>query len=457
MPFFKRKDLDPTEGPLFSAMIAFSIPVILSNVFAAFYHSADIMILSSFSKGNEVASVGASTSVVSLLLSSAVGLGTGGTVILSRLFGRREKDRVQDTLSTMLVFSLLIGVLFALIGAFLMRPFLVWTNCPEECLADASLYSVIYILGMPFYLLYNYAAGAIRVSGDSKHPLYFMLLGGGANVLLNILFCLLLSRAVLAVALATVLSNALSAVLCVRLMIKTEGICHWNYKSIRIDFSVVKQMLRYGLPTAIASSLYPIANLQMQSAINSLGASTIAGNTAAIQYETFCSNIGMGLNASATTFIGQNMGAKRKDRVLRSFYTVAIAEFVTMLVLSIAILAFARPLLAIFAGGDAVAIEVGVLRLLYVMSIYCIAINPCSTAITTMGYPTLQTVISLAGICGFRTVWMQFIYGTSFLPASIGNVYLCFPFSIILTHLTYAVVVAVLLSRYKKGRLDDSI
>jgi len=339
----------------------------------------------------------------------------------------------------------------------LCRIWLLWTNCPQDCLGDAALYSVVYILGMPFYLLYNYAAGAIRVGGDSKNPLYFMLIGGGANVLLNILFCLVFSRAVLAVALATVLSNALSAALCVRLMIKTDGICHWDLKKIRVDFSVVKQMIRYGLPTAIAASLYPIANLQMQSAINGFGPSAISGNTASMQYENFCSNIGNGLNASATTFIGQNMGARKKDRVFRSFSTVAIIEFVTMLVLSVAILAFARPLLSVFAGEDAAAIEIGVLRLSYVMSIYCIVMNPCATAITTMGYPALQTAISLAGICGFRTVWMQLLYGTSLLPAAIESVYLCFPFSVILTQLTYAVVSAVLLRRYKKGVLKDKI
>jgi len=453
----KKKDLDPTDGALFPSIIAFSIPVILSNIFAAFYHSADIMILSEFSKGNEVASVGASTSVVSLLLSVAIGLGTGGTVILSRLFGRKEADRVQDTLSTMLIFALVIGAALGLFGIFLMRPLLLWTNCPAECLADATLYSVVYILGMPFYLLYNYAAGAIRVGGDSKNPLYFMLIGGGANILLNILFCFVFSRAVLAVALATVLSNALSAALCVRLMIKNNGICHWDPKKIRMDFSVVKQMIRYGLPTAIAASLYPISNLQMQSAINGFGPSAIAGNTASIQYENICSNIGNGLNTAAATFIGQNMGAGKKDRVLRSFFTVAITEFVTMLVLSAAILAFARPLLPVFVGSDAAAIEIGVLRLSYVMSIYSIVMNPCATAITTMGYPTLQTAISLTGICGLRTVWMQLLYDTSLLPASIENVYLCFPFSVILTQLTYAIVIAVLLVRYKKGTLKDTV
>lgn len=453
MQMKKRLDIDPTQGPLLSSMIAYSIPIILSNIFATLYQSADMMVLAWFSKGNEVASVGASSTIASLLLSVAIGLGTGATVILSYLFGSKQREKVQDAISTMVIFSLFVGALLALIGALIMRPFLLWTNCPDECLSDATLYSVVYILGMPFYLLYNYLAGAIRVSGDSRHPLYYMLICGGVNVVLNVLLCFILERAVLAVALATLISNALSAFLCVRLLIKTEGICRWDYKKLRLDFSVVRKMLRYGIPSAVASSLYPIANLQMQSAINSFGPSAIAGNTACIQYEGIISNIGNGMNASATTFIGQNLGAKKKDRVFRSFFCVAIAEFVTMLVLSAVAVLFGEQLISVFAGNDAEALRIGVLRMWNTIALYIIAINPLASTIVTLGYPTLQTVISLVGICGFRTLWMQFVYGSALFPKVIENVYLCFPISIVLTHFTYAAVVVVVLRRYKKGRL----
>ena len=457
MKLTKRTDIDPTEGPLLSAMITYSIPIILANIFATLYQSADMMVLSWFSVGNEVASVGASSTIVSLLLSIAIGLGSGGTVILSHLFGSKQRERVQNALSTMVLFSLAVGVLLALIGAFIMRPFLLWTNCPAECLSDAMLYAVVYTLGMPFHLLYNYVAGAIRVSGDSRHPLYYMLIGGGLNVVLNVLFCLIFERAVLAVALSTLIANALAAYLCVRLMVKTEGVCRWDYKKICIDFSVVRQILRYGVPSAVAASLYPIANLQMQSAINSFGPSAIAGNTACIQYEGIISNIGNGMNASATTFIGQNMGAKKKDRVLRSFFCVALAEFVTMLVLSALALSVGERLISVFAGNDAEALRIGVLRKWNTIALYIVAINPLAVTIVALGYPTLQTVISLVGICGFRTFWMQFVYGTALFPSTIENVYLGFPISIVLTHFTYAAVVAVLLIRYKKGRLTDKI
>ncbi len=453
----KRTSIDPTEGPLLSSMIAYSIPIILSNIFATLYQSTDMMVLAWFSKGNEVASVGASSTIASLLLSIAIGLGTGGTIILSHFFGSKQKERAQDAISTMVIFSLAVGTLLALIGIFVMRPFLLWTNCPAECLPDATLYSVVYILGMPFYMLYNYTAGAIRVSGDSRHPLYYMLIGGGVNVVLNVLFCVAFERAVLAVALATSISNVLSAFLCMRLMMTSEGICHWDCKKIRLDFSVVRQMLRYGVPSAIATSLYPIANLQMQSAINSFGPSAIAGNTASIQYEGLIGNIGSGMNAGATTFIGQNMGAKKKDRVLRSFFCVTVAEFVTMLVLSAVAMVFSEQLIAVFVGGDAEALRIGVMRMWHSIALYIIAMNALAVTIVTMGYPTLQTVISLVGICGFRTLWMQFVYGTALFPKVIENVYLCLPITIVLTHFTYAAVVAVLLVRYKRGTLKDRV
>jgi Na+-driven multidrug efflux pump len=230
-----------------------------------------------------------------------------------------------------------------------------------------------------------------------------------------------------------------------------------DYKKICIDFSVVRQILRYGVPSAVAASLYPIANLQMQSAINSFGPSAIAGNTACIQYEGIISNIGNGMNASVTAFIGQNMGAKKKDRVLKSFTCVAVAEFVAMLVLSVLAIVFSRPLISVFVGNDTEALRIGVMRMWHTIALYIIALNPLSVTIVTLGYPTLQTAISLVGICGFRTLWMQLLYDTPLLPASIESVYLGFPFSIILTHVTYAIVVSVLLVRFKKGKLKEDL
>lgn len=452
----RRSDIDPTEGPLLSSIIAFSIPIILSNVFSSLYHSADMMVLNWFSIGNEVAALGASTTITSLLLNVAIGLGTGGTVLLSRLFGRKDEEGAERAISTMILFALGLGTLLALLGALIMRPLLLITNCPADCLKDATLYSIVYTLGMPFYLLYGYTAGAIRVSGDSKHPLYYMLFGGCANIVLNVVFCLVFPYKVLAVALATLLSNALSAVLCLRLMAKSKGICHWNYKKPRFDFSVLRQLFRYGIPSAVTSALYPIANLQMQSAINSFGASAIAGNTAAIQYESLCCNLANGLNGGVTTFVGQNMGAKKKDRVFRSFYWVLILEFIAMLVLSIVIFSFGAPLLSIFTGSDAAAIEVGLLRMMHVQIIYFIVLNPFPSTITAMGYPALQTAISLIGICGLRTIWMQFIYD-HLLPATINNVYLCFPATIVITQLSLGAACAILLFRYKNGRLKEKI
>lgn len=453
----RRSDIDPTEGPLPSSIIAFSIPIILSNVFSALYHSADMMVLNWFSVGKEVAAVGASTTITNLLLNVAIGLGTGGTVLLSRLFGRKDEKQAERAISTMILFALALGVAVALIGAPIMRPFLRWTSCPADCVDDAALYSVVYTLGMPFYLLYGYIAGAIRVSGDSKNPLLFMIIGGCANVVLNVVFCLIFPRKVLAVALATVLSNALSAVLCLRLLMKSKGICRFSPKRLYFDFSVIGQLFRYGIPSAVTAALYPIANLQMQTAINSFGASAIAGNTAAIQYENFCANLANGLNGGVTTFVGQNMGAGKKERVFRSFYWVLILEFIAMLALSIVIFAFGAPLLSLFAGSDAAAIEVGLLRMQYVQIIYFIVLNPFPATITAMGFPALQTAISLIGICGLRTVWMQFIYDTPLLPASINSVYLCFPATIVITQLSLGIACAVLLSRYKKDKLKEKI
>jgi Na+-driven multidrug efflux pump len=452
----KRKNLDITSGPLFSSIVAFAIPLILSNIFSAFYHSADMAVLAAFAKGNEVASVGSTTALTALFLNTAIGLGTGANIILSRCFGSGEKDRAQTVISTSILTGLFLGILLAAAGALLVPSFLRWTNCPADCLNDATLYAVVYILGMPFYLVYNYAAAVIRVSGDSEHPLYYMIAGGLTNVVLNVLLCLILPYKVLAVAIATLISNALSAFLCLRRLSVVEGIAHWDVRKTRFDFPTFGKMLQYGLPAALTTVLYPICNLQIQTGINSYGASVIAGNTASSQYESFVNNACAALTATALPFIGQNLGAKKPGRVYRSFFYSQAIESAIAIVFPILFFLLGEHLLPIFAGDDPAAISAGLVRMRYVLLAYPIAMNVFGTTIQAFGYPTVQTCINLAGIFGFRTLWMQFVYG-KILPATLENLYICFPLSIVLTHAVNGAMVAVLLLRYRKGKYKEKL
>jgi putative MATE family efflux protein len=454
--FSKRTDLDLTSGPLFSSMIAYALPLLAANLISTLFSAMDLMALSYFSVGNEVAAVGATSALTALFLNLAYGLTTGITVILARSFGERNRERVQSVISTAIIAAVVIGVTFAVIGALLVPSFLRWTNCPADCIKDATLYAVIYILGMPFYLLYGYLAAVIRVSGDSERPLYYMLAGGVMNVVLNFLLCVLLPHKVLAVAIATLASNVLGAFLCLRRLATAQGIERWDVKQTRFDPSAFASILRYGIPVALTNVLFPIANLQIQSAINAFGSSAVAGNTACSQYEGLIYSCMAAFLSAAMAFMGQNIGAKKPERVFRSFfYTQGMATAVTV-ILSLFVILFGKQLLPIFSGSDPAAVEFGLVRVRVVIPALVLSFTVFATTIQVFGYPALQTASEVIGIFVLRTVWLQFIYGT-YVPATPKMLYLCFPITIAVTAIINGSIATVLLLRYRKGKYKQNV
>ena len=235
-----------------------------------------------------------------------------------------------------------------------------------------------------------------------------------------------------------------------------EGIAHWDVKKVRFDFPTFGKMLQYGLPSALTSVLYPIGNLQIQAGINSFGASTIAGNTASTQYESIVNNACAALSATAMTFVGQNLGAKKKERVYRSFFYSQAIETAMATTLAFSFFFLGKWLLPIFTGEDALAVSQGLIRMKYFLLFYPIAMNVFGSTLQAFGYPTVQTTINLVGIFGFRTLWMQFIYG-NILPETVENIYLCFPISIVLVHSVTAALVTFVLLRYRTGKYKENL
>lgn len=452
----RRSDLDLVNGPIFKTIILFSIPLILANFVSMMFDSMDLMVLSWFAKGYEVASVGTTSSLTHLLENLATGLCVGVNIILARLLGEGDKERVQKVISTAIITSVGLGVVIAVVGGIISRPFLIMTDCPPECIDHATVYATFYFLGMPFLLLYHYAAAIIRVGGDSQRPLYYMLIAGVCNLVLNTLFCAILSQKVVAVALATALSKGLAALLALRHLSRSEGACCWKLKQTRFDFKSFKDMILYGLPTAVTSCLYPIANMQIAAGINSYGAAFVAGSTASQQYEKMLGSYNVGLAATALTMMGQNLGAKKPKRVYRVFFDILILELCLVLGTATIVYSFGESLIPIFAGNDAAAIEAGMLRMRIMLFSYCILHTPLGPAIQAFGYPTLQTAINIAGILGVRTLWMQIVYG-NLVAKTPEMVFMSFPVSYIFTTLCYAVCVLVIFLRYRKGKYKKKI
>ena len=455
--FARRTDLDLTNGPIFKTILLFALPLILANFVSMLFNAMDLMVLSWFSTGYEVASVGTTSSLTHLLENLATGLCVGVNIVLARLFGEGNKERAQKVISTALIASVGLGGIIAIIGSFISRPFLIATNCPPECIEHATLYATVYFIGMPLLLLYHYAAAIIRVGGDSQRPLYYMLIAGVLNLVLNVIFCLLLKEnKVMAVALATALSKGVAAILALRRLSRAEGACRWDIRKTCFDFSSFKTIILFGLPTAITSCLYPIANMQIAAGINSYGANFVAGNTASQQYEQMVASYNVGLSATALTIMGQNLGAKKPKRVYRTFFYVLILEFCLIFGTSAIVCTFGRQLLPIFAGQNPEAIAAGMLRMRIMLFSYCLLHTPLGPAIQAFGYPTLQTAINIAGILGVRTLWMQFVYG-NLVPETYPMVLASFPVSYIFTTGCYAICIVVILLRYRKGKYKKKI
>ncbi len=452
----KRKDLDLTGGPLFSTMIRFAIPLLVANLISTMFHAVDLMVLSWFDAGTAVAAVGATSSVNGLFSQFSVGLCVGVNIILARLLGEGDRERVRKVVSTAILTGALLGSLIAIIGLAAAEPFLLLTDCPEECFSQAALYSRLYFLGMPFILIYYYAAAVIRVSGDSQSPLRYMVISGSANLVLNFIFCLLFTQKVAAVALATMLSQVLGAYLSLRRLSKSEGACRWNIRKIIFDFASFKKMLWYGLPTAITNMVYPLSNLQVQTAMNGFGADFLTGSVACMQYENIVANAGSSFSATALTFMGQNIGAGKKPRVYRAFYYMLFVQFLVTFGGSCIVLLFGKQFAALFGAGSGVALETALLRMRVVLMAYFIVQTPLGAAIQAFGFPQLQTAVNLAITLGLRTVWMQFVYGKLIAPTPL-NLFLCYPISYSVIALIYIPIAVVLFYRYAKGKLNEKI
>jgi len=444
------RHVDATKGNIPFLLVVYAVPIILSTLVQSLFHTADMLVLARFADTGAYAAVGATSPITGLVVNSFFGLSIGVKILLVRFIGAREEKNAQQTVSTALLASFWLGVVIAVLGLLLSPALLRATDCPEECFAASLLYIRLYVAAAPAIMVYNFGASILRAAGDSERPLYYIIFSGILNMVLNVILCIVLSQKVAAVAIATVSSQILGAFLIIRRLCKMDGICHLNLRHMEWDFGKFVKIIIYGLPAALTNALFPLANLQIQSAINSFGVSAIAGNTAAITIEGVPAAFSGGFNASTTTFVGQNLGAGKKDRVKQSiFHNLWMSTAVT-LVVGVALYLTGRFWLGILQPDDPVAIEYGMSRVFYITLFYFIAgfTTVISGSIQAFGYTLLNSISSLVTIFGFRIFWMSFIYP---LFPTFNVLMQCFLVSWLLRLVIYLVIHCVIMHRYRKG------
>lgn len=446
----KTREMNLTEGPLLKKIFIFALPVIGVNILQLLFNTADILVVSWFVGENKanaaVGAVGATTSIINLMIGLFVGLSMGANVVLSRCMGKGDPERAKKIVGTSVALSFVAGIILATGGAACARMILKLTNCKEELLDMATDYLTIYFIGMPVIMFYNFAAAILRAVGDTLRPFIFLLVGGLTNVGLNIIFVTGFKMTADGVAIATVASNAISAICCFVTMLKSKGYCRLELKNLRFHKEELKEILVIGIPSGIQAMLFSVSNVIIQSAVNSYGHVATAGNSVASTIDNYVYECTNGFSISMLSFVSQNLGAGKLDRVKKSLYTsICIISVIGATVGGLVAL-FGHGLCLAVRPDEAVA-KVALKRLYLLAPTYfiCSIMNSFAYTMRGMGKSFTAMLISLFGACLSRIVWIYAV--KALFPGEIIWVFLSYPVTWVLTVLVY---IAIVLPMFKK-------
>jgi len=403
--------IDMTEGSLLKNILLFSLPLMFSGILQLLFNAADTIVVGRYAGEQALAAVGSVGSLNTLIVSLFMGLSVGSNVVVARQMGARDYKGVQDAVHTSVAIAFISGVFLAFAGFFLARPLLLMMGSPEDVIDLSVLYVRIIFLGMPVQMVYNFCAAILRSVGDTKRPLYFLTVAGVINVVLNLIFVIGFGMTVDGVALATILSQIVSAALVVRSLTLREDAVRLTLSKLRIVPSVLWQIIRIGLPSGIQTSVFSISNVLIQSSVNSFGTIAMAGNAAAANIGGF---VYQGISAfvqAATSFVSQNMGARKPRRALHAMWASHLWSFVFTFALGIISYVFGEQLLSMY-NTDPEVIVWGLERIVYVHIPYflCGFMEIFSGALRGIGYSLLPMIISLLGACAFRIIWIYTIF-----------------------------------------------
>lgn len=397
-----------TEGVIWKQLLLFFFPILFGTFFQQLYNAADAMIVGRFVGKEALSAVGGSTgTIINLLVGFFTGLASGATVVISQYYGAKRKEMVEYAVHTAIAFCVLGGVVLMAVGISAAPAILKAMGTPADVLDPAIVYIRIYFAGMIGNLIYNMGAGILRAVGDSKRPLYFLIVSCLTNIVLDILFVVVFHMGVGGAALATIISQLLSAVLVIIVLMRTDDMHHLELKRVRIDTRMLKRIVRIGLPAGLQSVMYSSSNLLIQSNVNALGTNTVAAWTAYAKIDCMFWMIVNAFGISVTTFVGQNYGAGKNDRVRRGMKVCMAMTFGSTFLLSFILYNWGSYAYHLFTT-DAEVIEIGIDVLRYLVPMYFtyVAIEIISGTLRGVGDCWIPTILCCMGICGLRVVWL---------------------------------------------------
>ena len=434
----KRKPLDMLHGSIWNKLPLFALPVAATAILEQLFNASDIAVVGNFTGAGKtiaVAAVGANSSIISLIVNLFVGIALGANVVIANAIGRKDKDAVTKAVHTSIIIAILAGIGVAIAGELVENPLLSALQVPGEVFPEALLYLRIYLIGMPVILLYNFEAAIFRSTGDTKTPLVILTISGILNVLLNLFFVAVLHMTVNGVAIATVVSNAVSSILLFYRLVKTKELIHVEWKELRIDRKILGQIMR------IQSAVFAVANIVIQSAINSLGTVVMAASSAAYNIEIFAYDILNSFSQACTTFVGQNYGAGQIKRCRKVLILCIVEDVIATACAIVLILLTGKALLSIF-NNDPQVISAGYTRMIMVFSAYTFSMlyENMSGYMRGFGFSLIPAIVTTLGICGVRIFWIMAVFPSHKTFAGILTAY---PLSLLVTALLIFLVLVV--------------
>ncbi len=449
-----RHGIDMTHGSIFSKMISFSVPLIITNLLQIFYNAADMVVVGQFAGPQALSAVGSTGSLTYLIINCFIGLSVGAGVTVSRYFGAKDTENIDKTLHTAMATAVISSIFASIFGIIACRPLLEFMQTPSDVIDGATLYMRIFFLGMPFNLVYNFGASMLRAIGDTKRPLKYLAISGVVNVLLNLFFVIVLKISVAGVALATISAQALSSIFVVSCFLKGDSELKLDFKKIKIHKYHFTQIIKIGLPAGIQGSLFSLSNATIQSAVNSFGSIAVAGNVAGGNIGSFLYTAMNCVGQAALTSAGQNIGAKNYKRARSGLYYGAGVILLIGATLGLFFYIFA-PTVVGFYNSDPSVIEIGVsrIRLLVPFYVFCGFMDLIVGQLRGMGSSMPPTIISLLGICAFRLLWVAIVFP---IFGTLVSVYWSYPISWIITSAGQYVLFLIVSKKYPKEDLSIS-
>lgn len=408
----KRLNKSMLNGPLLPNIISYTIPIILTGILQLLFNSADMIIVGRYCGSISLAAVSATGSISALIVNLFIGLSVGAGVTVAHALGAQESDIAHRIVHTALPTAIICGIFLTFVGYFSAEFLLVMMETPDTVIALSTTYMQIYFLGITFTLVYNFCAAILRAAGDTKSPLIFLAIAGALNVLLNVIFVTIFDMNVAGVALATTISQGVSAVLVVIALMRRNDACKLDLRKIHIYKTQLLKILRIGLPAGLQSSLFAISNVVIQSSINSFGDVAMSGHAAAGNPESFVYITMNSFSQTAVNFIGQNSGARQYPRVKKILSICMACVAVSGLVLSSIFLSLGQNILKIYITDSEAAIEYGLIRMRYMLMPYflCGMMEVSTGALRGLGESFWPMVTSVLGICGIRVVWILTLF-----------------------------------------------